>query len=419
MREMDRSIPKKKWPLKRIGMIGIPAAFFLLLVMNLLFGDHRSKLNVETERLAISTVTRAPFMEFIPVTGTVIPIRTVYLDAMEGGHVSAVYIEAGSLVKKDDRILKLENNDLMLNILYREADLAEQTNALRGTRLQMEQNRLALQSQLMELDYEMKRQKRMYEQSRVLVEKELVSRQEFEEARDRYEYLVQKQELTVENFEKDSLFRALQIQNLETSLDRMQDNMRLVKLNLENLVVKAPVAGRLTSLIPEVGQSISSGQRIGQVDVLDGFKARVEIDEHYIARINPGQKGEFEFSGKTHRMVIRKVYPEVKEGKFEVDMEFESGAPEAIRRGQTLHVRLELGDLSEALLLPRGGFYQTTGGQWAYVMDKTGGFAVKRNIQLGRQNPEMFEVLEGLEPGEKVITSSYENYGEMEKLVLK
>jgi HlyD family secretion protein len=400
-------------------MVGIPAAFILFFSLNMLFGDHRSKLNVETERLTISTVTKAPFQEFIPVTGTVIPIKTVYLDAMEGGQVSAVYLEAGSLVKKGDKILKLENNNLLLNILYNEANLAEQSNSLRANRLQMEQNRLALQSQLTQLDYDLKKQKRIYEQSRVLNEKGLISRQQFEEEKDLYDFLIQKQSLTIETHEKDSLFRTIQIQNLETSLDRMQDNMRLVKLNLENLVLKAPVTGQLTSLIPEVGQSISSGQRIGQVDVLDGFKVRVEIDEHYIARINPGQKGEFEFSGKTHRMAIRKVYPEVKEGKFEVDMEFESGAPESIRRGQTLHVRLELGDLSEAVLLPRGGFYQTTGGQWAYVVDKTNGFAVKRNIKLGRQNTEMFEVLEGMEPGERVITSAYENYGDMDKLILK
>jgi len=401
-------------------MVGIPAALILFFSLNMLFGDHRSKLNVETERLTISTVTKAPFQEFIPVTGTVIPIKTVYLDAMEGGQVSAVYLEAGSLVKKGDKILKLENNNLLLNILYNEANLAEQSNSLRANRLQMEQNRLALQSQLTQLDYDLKKQKRIYEQSRVLNEKGLISRQQFEEEKDLYDFLIQKQSLTIETHEKDSLFRAIQIQNLETSLDRMQDNMRLVKLNLENLVLKAPVTGQLTSLIPEVGQSISSGQRIGQVDVLDGFKVRVEIDEHYIARINPGQKGEFEFSGKNHPMAIRKVYPEVKQGKFEVDMEFDSGAaPESIRRGQTLHVRLELGDLSEAVLLPRGGFYQTTGGQWAYVVDKSGGFAVKRNIKLGRQNPEMFEVLEGMEPGERAITSSYENFGEMEKLVLK
>lgn len=416
---MDRPVQKPKWPLKRIGMIGIPAVMVLFFILNLAFGDHRSVLNVKTERLAVSTVEKGPFQEFIPVSGTVIPIKTVYLDAMEGGQVSAVYLEAGSLVKKGDKILKLENNNLMLNILYNEANLAEQSNALRSNRLQMEQNRLALQSQLTELTYELRKQKRIYEQSRVLYEKGLIARQQFEEEKDLYDFLVRKQGLTVETHEKDSLFRAVQIQNLEASLDRMQDNLRLVKLNLENLVVKAPVTGQLTSLIPEAGQSISSGQRIGQIDVLDGFKVRVEIDQHYIARIHPGQKGDFDFNGKTSRMAVRKVYPEVKDGKFEVDMEFESAAPEAIRRGQTLHVRLELGDLSDAVLLARGGFFQDTGGQWVYVLDKSGNTAVKRNVRLGRQNPRAFEVLEGLEPGEKVITSSYENYGDSDKLNIK
>lgn len=253
---MDRPIQKKKWSLRRIGMIGILAAFIVFFSLNMLFGDHRSKLNVETEHLTISIVTKAPFQEFIPVTGTVIPIKTVYLDAMEGGQVAAVYLEAGSLVKKGDKILKLENNNLMLNILYNEANLAEQSNALRTNRLQMEQNRLALQSQLTQLNYELKKQKRIYEQSKVLSEKGLISRQQFEEEKDLYDFLIQKQGLTIETHEKDSLFRAIQIQNLETSLDRMEDNMRLVKLNLENLVVKAPVTGQLTSLIPEVGQSI-------------------------------------------------------------------------------------------------------------------------------------------------------------------
>ncbi|MBN1893330.1 HlyD family efflux transporter periplasmic adaptor subunit [bacterium] len=416
---MDRPIPKKKWTLKRIGMIGIPSAFILFVLSSLLFGDRRSQLNVQAERLTVSTVSRAPFQEFIPVTGTVIPIKTVFLDAMEGGQVSAVYLEAGSLVKAGDKILKLENNNLRLNILYNEANLAEQSNALRTNRLQMEQNRLALQSQLTQLNYELKKQKRIYEQSKILIEKGMIARQQFEEEKDLYDFLVEKQRLTIETHQKDSLFRTIQIQNLEMSLDRMQDNMRLVKLNLENLVVKAPVSGQLTSLVPEVGQSISGGQRIGQIDVLDGFKARAEIDEHYIARIHTELGGEFEFAGKTYRLGIRKVYPEVKEGRFEVDMEFESGSPESIRRGQTLHIRLELGDLSEAVLLPRGGFNQTTGGQWIYVVDQSGNFAVKRAIKLGRQNPEMFEVLEGLEPGEKAITSSYESYGEMDKLILK
>ncbi len=416
---MDRPIQKKKWTVKRLMLMGIPTALILFFLFTALFGDRSTKLNVQSERLTITTVTRAPFQEFIPVTGAVIPIKTVYLDAMEGGQVAAVYLEAGTLVNQGDKILKLENSDMILNILYREADLAAQNNALRSTRLQMEQNRLSLKSQIMELNYDIKKQKRVYERSKVLFDKGMISKEDFDEAKDQYDYLMQKQDLTFENFKKDSLFRTNQIENLEVALERMQENLKLVKLNMENLEVKAPIKGQLTSLIPEAGQSISRGQRIGQIDVLDGFKVRAEIDEHYIARIQLERKGEFDLTGKTYHLVVRKIFPEVKDGRFEVDMEFEGEVPEAIRRGQTLHIRLELGDLAEAVLLARGGFYQSTGGQWVYVVDKSGSYAVKRPVKLGRQNPQVFEILEGLEPGEQVITSSYENYGDMDKLILK
>jgi HlyD family secretion protein len=416
---MDKLIPKKKWKTKRVAMVAGGGALILFVLTFIVFGDRSSKLNVQTDRLTVSTVTMGPFLEFIPVTGSVIPIKTVYLDAEEGGRVDSRFLEAGTDVKMGDRILKLENTDLLLTILYREADLAEQSNYLRSTRLDMERNRLSLRSQLAELNYQIKKQERLYLQSKTMLEKDLISRNEFEEARDEYEYLEQKRMLTIETCQKDSLFRLIQIENLEESLARMQGSLALVKRNMEKLTVRAPIAGQLTSLMPEVGQSIAKGERIGQIDVLDGFKIRVEVDEHYIARVHSGQKGEFDFNGKNYGLAIQKVYPEVKEGKFEVDMEFGSAPPESIRRGQTLHIRLELGDPSEAVLLARGGFYQTTGGQWVYVLDKSGDVAVKRNLRLGRQNPQTFEVLEGLEPGEKVITSSYENYGEMDKLILK
>ena len=415
---MDRAIQKKKWTPKRLGMIGL-AAFILILVLVAIFGDHSSKLNIKTERITISIVSKGPFQEFIPVTGTVIPIKTVYLDAMEGGRVETLYLEAGADVKEGDKILKLGNTDLILNVLNREADLAEQSNALRSTRLQMEQNRLSLQSQMMELNYDIKKQKRAYERSQVLISKKLISQEDFEEIEDQYQYLIQKQALTLENFEKDSLFRTIQISSLEVALERMQENLKLIKLNMENLDVKAPIKGQLTSLLPEIGESIARGERIGQIDQLDGFKIRAGIDEHYIASINPGQHGEFDFNGTTYKLIIKKVFPEVLQGRFEVDMEFAGDMPESIRRGQTCYIRLELGDLSEAVLLPRGGFYQQTGGQWVYIVDSDGKTAVKRSIQLGRQNPEMFEVLRGLEPGEHVITSGYENYGDIDKLILK
>lgn len=416
---MDRIIKKKKWTLKRIALILAITAFVVFVSLNFIFGDRSSRLNVQTERITISTVSQGPFQEFIPVTGTVIPIKTVYLDAMEGGRVAIKYLEAGTLVESGDAILNLENTDLLLNILYREADLAEQSNALRNTRLEMERNRLSLESQLMELNYQIKQQKRVFEQQEGLMKNNLASRHDFEQAKDNYEYLIQKRDLTIESFSQDSIFRELQINNLESALGRMHQNLELVKLNLEHLTVRAPISGQLTSLIPEIGESIARGERIGQIDQLDGFKVRVGVDEHYIARINIGQQGEFEFSGTTYKLVIRKIYPEVLEGRFEVDMEFVSETPAAIRRGQTLHIRLELGDLSDAVLLATGGFFQTTGGQWVYLLDASGDFAIKRDIRLGRKNPQVFEVLEGLNPGDRVVTSSYENYGDMDKLILK
>ncbi len=416
---MDKIIQKKRWTVKRILTIAGISIFAIIVLYQIFGADHSMKLNVQNERITISTVEEGPFQEFIPVTGTVIPIRTVYLDAIEGGRVNIRYMEAGTLVNAEDAILKLENTDLLLNSLNREADLAEQSNALRNTRLEMERYRLQVKSSLEDLNYQIKSGKRNYEQNKLLLEKNLISKVEFEEARDNYEYLIRKKDLTIQSYKQDSLFRVIQIENLEGSLDRMQENIRLIKQNLDNLTVKAPITGQLTSLIPEIGESIAKGERIGQIDVLDGFKVRVEIDEHYISRINLNQEGEFEFNGQTYRLVIRKIFPEVIEGRFEVDMMFLDEEPEAIRRGQTLHIRLELGDLTSATLLSRGGFYQKTGGQWVFVVNASGDMAIKRAIRLGRQNTQVFEVLDGLEVGEQVITSSYDTYGDVEKLVLK
>jgi HlyD family secretion protein len=416
---MDRKIEKKKWTVKKILTIGGGGFFSLFIIWQILWGDHSSRLNVKNERITISTVTKGPFQEYIPVTGEVIPIKTVYLDAIEGGSVETVFLEAGSLIKEGDAILKLQNTDLLLNILYREADLAEQSNALRNTRLEMERRRLDLRSQLAELNFQIKQQKRVYEQSEKLFENSLISKKEFEDARDQYDYLREKQKLTIESHKQDSIFREIQIQNLESSLDRMKDNLQLIKQKLENLTIRAPISGQLTSLIPEIGESMAQGERIGQIDVLEGFKVRVDIDEHYISRINVDQGGEFELKDTTYCLLIKKIYPEVHDGRFTVNMEFVSRLAEGIRRGQTLHIRLELGDLSEATLLPRGGFYQTTGGQWVYLVDPSGEYAVKQEIKLGRQNPQVFEVLEGLQFGDKVITSSYDTYGSMDKLILE
>ena len=416
---MDRKIEKKKWPPKKIASLAAVGLFVILVLYVFLFRLSKSTLNVKTERITISTVTRGPFQEFIPIMGNVLPINTFYLNAVEGGRVEEIYLEAGTFVKEGDGILRLANTNLLLDIMWREAELFQQSNNLRNTRLSMEQYRLRLNQDLAEINNQLRQQKRTYERYEELVKDNLISKHEYELAKDQYEYLIKKKELTIESQRNDLEFRLGQIDALEASLKRMQDNLEIVKQKQDNLTIRAPVSGHLTALNAEIGQSKSPGQPLGQIDVLEGFRVRAAIDEHYIARIETGRTGEFDFAGKSYGLLVKKIYPEVIEGRFEVDMEFIDGGPEAITRGQTLHIRLELGDISEAILLPRGGFYQTTGGNWAYVVDESENIATKRKIRLGRQNPQVFEVLEGLGPGDRVITSSYESFGNMDRLVLK
>ena len=376
-------------------------------------------MNVNIERITIATVEKGVFQEFIPVIGNVLPIKTIYLDAMEGGRVENIFVEAGSMVHEGDKILKLANTNLLLDIMYREAQFFEQSNNLRNTRLAMEQHRLTLRRELVELDYQIQRQKRIYDRNTELAKKDLISQQEYEQAKDEYEYLLKRKELTLETQKQDAVFRQVQIEQLEASVQRMQTNLGMVKQKLESLVLRAPISGQLTSLHAEIGESKSPGERLGKIDVLEGFKVRAAIDEHYIARIEIGRTGAFDLAGTSYTLIVKKIYPEVREGRFEVDMEFDGASPQGMRRGQTLRIRLELGDLSEAVLLPRGGFYQKTGGQWVYVLEPSGAVATKRPIRLGRQNPQVFEVLEGLEPGEQVITSTYDGFGDIDRLILK
>ena len=333
--------------------------------------------------------------------------------------MDTVYLEAGTFVTKGMRILKLVNTNLLMDVMYREAEIFQQSNNLRNTRLSMERNALDMRRQILELEHEIKRQKRIVESNELLEQKNLIPQREFEEARDELDYLEQKLALTIETQRQDSTFRMTQVRQLEASLARMETNLEIVKQNMENLVIRALVSGHLTSLNAEVGESKRRGERLGQIDILDGFKVRVPIDEHYIARVNSGQSAEFTFSGSTYRVMIAKIYPAVADGRFTVDMTFTDGEPAGIRRGQTLRLRLELGDLSQAVLLPTGGFYQATGGRWVYVLDESGDEAHRRSIHLGRQNTEYYEVLDGLSPGERVIISPYDTYGDVDRLVLK
>lgn len=416
---MDRVIEKKKWPPKTIIKYAVVASFVFLVAYMFLFRASGSSLNVKTERLTISTVEEGVFQEFIPIIGNVLPETIIFLDAVEGGRVDKIFLEAGTKVKKGDKILKLSNTNLLMTLLNNEAQVNRASNDLRSTRLQLEQNRLELEKQRAEADYYLKRIKRRYERNKALYEEDFISRQEFEEFKDEYEYLKEKQVLTIESQEKELKFRSNQVLQLETSLKQMQQSLDLLRDQLDNLTIKAPVSGHLTSLEAEVGQSKSQGQRLGQIDVSDGFKVRAEIDEHYIDRIQLEKVGHFDFSGTTYELKVNKIYPEVADGKFKVDLVFTQQEPRGIKRGQTLHIRLQLSDETQALLLPRGGFYQETGGNWVFLVDPSGDVAVKKDIRLGRQNPRYFEVLGGLQTGDRVITSTYENFGEMDRLVLK
>lgn len=415
---MDRKIEKKKWPLKRVLVFGAAGLFVLIVAYALLFGDTSASLNVETKKITVSTVERGPFQELIPVSGTVLPIKSVYMDAMDGGRIDQIFVEEGAMVKQGDSILRMTNTNLQMELMFREADLFEQMNNLRAVRLAIEQNRLNLREQMAEIDYQNGLQTRNYDRAKALHEKNVISLDEFERTRDDYEYWKTRKVLVTESQRQDSIMRDMQVQQLELSIQRMQQNFKIVRENYENLVQRAPISGQLSQLNAEIGELKSPGERLGQVDVLDGYKVRAAIDEFYISRIAIGQAGESEISGVKSKLIVSRVFPEVRDGRFEIDLQFEGAAPAGIRRGQTIQVRLALGELSEAVMIARGGFYQTTGGNWIYVVNESGDIARKRKIRLGRQNPRMYEVLEGLEPGEQVITSSYDSFGDFEKLNL-
>jgi HlyD family secretion protein len=416
---LDKKIEKK--PLvkrKKFWFSTFSVVIFLVLIM-LIITDTGSKLNVETDKIIISTVSEGDFQEFIPVTGTVMPKTTYYLDAILGGIVEQRYVEEGALLKRGDKILKLSNPSLQLNALQNEAATYQQINEARNTRLQIEQNSIALQTQLVDATYSFINSKQLYSREKVMWEKKLVSQQEFEQTRDKYFHDEEQLRLARQNFVQDSILKHSQLEQIATSIDRLQKNLELIRENIDNLTVKAPLTGQLTALDAETGQSKSPGDQLGQIDAMDGFKVRADIDEFYIARVTKGLHATAEIDGMDYKLVIIKVFPEVKNGKFQVDMDFDGKVPDGIRRGQTLQIRLQLSERTKALLLTRGGFYQKTGGQWVFVLNSSGGEAVKKSISLGRQNPDYFEVLSGLKPGDKVVTSSYDNFGNVDKLILK
>jgi HlyD family secretion protein len=417
--DMDRVIEKKKWSTKRVLTIAGVLALAGLAVASYVMTAGKSRLNVDTERITINEIKKGAFQETIPVNGTVLPQTTIYLDALEGGRVEEKFVEDGALMRKGQAILRLSNTDLELNLANQETQVFNVLTQMNISKNAATQNTIRQLNQLADVENALAEAERIYSLNKKLFEEKAIGSQELKQAENNYNYQVRRKKLTEDILKEDNESINLMSKQDKESLLRMQNTLALMRRKVGDLVVKSPIDGQLTSLDAEIGQSINRGTRLGQIDVTTGFKVRADIDEHYISRIYVGLKGSFNFAGKEFSLLIKKVYTQVTGGRFQVDMVFDGKVPEGIRRGQTLQIRLALSDETQALLLPRGGFYQQTGGNWIFKVSDNGDIAYKVDIQLGRQSPDYYEVLQGLNPGDKVVTSSYENYGTMQELVLK
>lgn len=415
---MDKQLKKKTFTVKKVAMYGGIALFVGFVGYLLIFSDRRPTLIVEKEKITISEVTNGVFQETIPQTGTVEPSRTVFLDAIEGGNVKRIVKESGAMVKKGDMIIELTNLNREISVLQQEAQQIESINRSRDTRLGIVRNDLDQRQTLAQIANQLAIFKPQFERQKILFEKKLISKQEFERTEADYKFNVERWNITYDVYRKDSVNRINQLADIEMSEIRMRQNLEGVRKILDNLNLKAPIDGQLSTPHWEIGQSVNQGQRFGQVDIVGSYKVRVPIDELYLPRISQGLKATTDFNNKTYNLIIAYIYPNIVGGRFEVDMNFDGETPQGIRRGQSLRMRIELGQSSQGILLPVGGFYKDTGGNWVFVVEADGKSAVKRDIKLGRKNPENFEVLEGLKPGDRVITSSYENFGNNEVLIL-
>ena len=413
---MDKVIEKKKGIQKKHIFWGLGVLVVGFLIFKVIFGDHTSTFRAEKDKLTISTVEDGMFNDYITVIGQVEPITTIFLDAIEGGTVEERLIEEGSMVKKGDVILRLENRQLYQTILNSEAALAEKENYIRSTRISFESELIQSKRNILDSEYKMTRKKRSFEQLETLYKEALISKEDYMQAKEDYEYEVNLLIINRLKATNDSMLRATSMITLETDLGKMREMLDLVHQRLDDLNVKATVDGQLGMLDAEVGQSINGGQRIGQINVLNNFKVSAKIDEHYIDRVIHGLAASLDRNGTNFNLTVKKVYPDVRDGQFKIDLVFEGQTPENVRTGQTYHVKLQLGESQKALMIARGGFFQSTGGQWVFVLNQTGTEAIKRPIKIGKQNPQYYEVLEGLSVGEKVITSGYEMFGTNERI---
>lgn len=417
---MDRPIEKKKGIALIFSKKALPYWFggiMATFIISLIFRDDASTLRVNGESLSISEVREGEFNDYIRLSGQVQPMTTIQVSPRESGIVEDILIEEGSKVQTGDIIIRLGNDDLDLEILNSEANLAEKENALRNTMIQMEQEKMQLSLNILELKTEVQRKERALESQKRLFDDGLIGKEEYLRSEEDYILFCKKLEVTIARAEQDSLYRNVQIKQMKESLENMKLNMQRIRMRKKHLEVKAPINGELGLLEVTLGESISSGRKIGQINALDSYKIEALIDEHYIDRVSAGLSATFERQNEIFDAVIRKVYPEVRDGKFKADFRFSGEQPHNIRTGQTYYLNLQLAQPEKAILIHRGTFYQKTAGKWIYVVAPEGGKAVKREIRIGRQNPQFYEVLEGLEPGEKVITSGYDNFGDNEVLI--
>ena len=416
---MDRVIAKKKWSTKRLltiaGILGVVA----LIVASYYFTSGKSRLNVDTERITISEVKKGPFQETIPVNGVVMPLTTIYLDANEGGRVEERFVEDGAIMKAGQPIMRLSNTDLELGLVTQQTNVYNLLTQMQISQNAAQQNTVTRRTQLTDVESQLKEAERIYILNKKLYDQKVIGLQEYKKSENDYNYFLQKKKLSDQIMEQDSISTKQQLLQARQSYEGSQNALNVMQKKVGDLIVRSPVDGQLTSLDAEIGQSKNKGQRLGQIDVLSGFKVRVDVDEHYLSRIVIGLLGGFTFAGKDYKLIIKKVYSQIIAGRFQVDMEFVGEVPQGIRRGQTLQIRLAFSDEVDAVQVAKGGFYQQTGGNWIFKVSDDGKTAYKVDLQLGRQNPDYYEVLKGLKPGDKVVTSSYENYGTMQELVLK
>ena len=416
---MDRPIKKKKWTTKRILTIGAILVFLMFLVYLLFLRDKQSRLYVNKDQLSIATVMEDKFQEFIPADGIVFPKNTVYIDAVTGGIVEAVHVEDGAILKKGDPILKLMNTNMELSTMEQETRMLDAINNLQNTKIQLEQSKFIREKEIANLTYQLQQAKNDYNRKKQLFENQVISLKDWEDSERNYIGLKRQLELSEELQKLDSVFAYSQIKQINGSILRMGDNLKLLRRTIENLNIKAPAAGKLSSFSAELGEIKQVGEHLGQIDMLDGFKLKTRIDERYISRVFVGQEAEFDFNKKTYRLKIRKIYTDVVSGTFEVDLLFIGDFPKHIKRGQTVQLRVIFSSASDAIIVKRGGFFQETGGNWIYVVDPSGSYAEKREISIGRQNTRYYEVKGGLDPGEKVIVSSYKSFGSKDKLIFR